>query len=220
MNRPGLALRSSPAGPTSRVFGVGAAEGLLRSRPRFATASEGGFTLVELIAVIVIVGIVVALAATRLDFLVPKYRLRGAAREVAALLKQAKARAAATGRDVYLEADLSRGEYWLLAAFPKQADGAPAGGTPQFEYSPVFRTSLPDGVEFVDVIFGEKDKVASGRARVRMTPFGTATHTIVNLKNKDGRELAVKLNGFTGFVSFYDHYKDADELLQDPESTP
>ena len=81
--------------------------------------SQAGFTLVELIAVVVIVGLMAMVTVTRMDFLVPKYRLRGSARDVGSVLGIGKAHAAANGRDVYFEVDLARGAYWLLAAFPK-----------------------------------------------------------------------------------------------------
>ena len=84
-----------------------------------------GFTLIELIAVLTIIAVVMGVAVTRLDWMVPKYRLRGAAREVGAALKRARARAASTGRDVYLEIDLAKGRYWLLVAFPRQAPRYP-----------------------------------------------------------------------------------------------
>jgi prepilin-type N-terminal cleavage/methylation domain-containing protein len=187
-----------------------------------ARSGESGFTLFELIAVIIIVGLVFALAATKLDFLVPKYRLRGAAREVASLMKLGKARAVASGKDVYLEIDLSQGKYWLLVAFPKDRDEAAAPTDRSkpieprvFEYQAAFDRQLPEGVEFTDVITSEKDRVDRGRTRIRLLPLGTSGHTIVNLRNQESRELAVKLNGFTGSVTFYEEHKNADQLLQD-----
>jgi len=47
---------------------------------------QAGFTLVELIVVIVIVGLMAMITVTKLDFMVPKYRLRGAARDVGSVL--------------------------------------------------------------------------------------------------------------------------------------
>jgi Tfp pilus assembly protein FimT len=195
----------------------------VRARKRARVRSgEGGFTLFELIAVIFIVGLMFALAATRLDFLVPKYRLRGAAREVASLMKLGKARAVASGKDVYLEIDLSQGKYWLLVAFPQERDeaAAPADRTKPvepriYEYQTAFDRQLPDGVDFTDVITSQKDRVDRGRTRIRIMPLGTSGHTIVNLRNQESRELAVKLNGFTGSVTFYEEHKNADQLLQD-----
>lgn len=178
--------------------------------------SEGGFTLIELIAVILIIALIAGFAASNVDVLVPKYRLRAAAREVASSLKEARARAAATGKDVYFEIDLPKGRYWILVAQPRQ--GEPGEGpllTRDLEYQPAFERSLPDQVEFVDVLVCDKDKVAEGRARVRLSPFGTSAHLIVNLRLKEGRVMAVKLNGFTGSVTFHDSYKEGEALLED-----
>jgi prepilin-type N-terminal cleavage/methylation domain-containing protein len=185
---------------------------------------DAGFTLIEMIAVIAIIGIMVGVAAGRLDYLVPKYRLRGAAREVGSALKQAKGRAAAVGKDVYLEVDLSAGDYWILVPFPKETPAGPPPAfpgapppEPVFEYEPAFQQTLPDGVQFVDVVLGPDHRIATGRARVRCTPFGMSSHVIVNLKNDERRELAVKLNGFTGTLTFYDAYTEADKLLEDTD---
>src|SRR5689334_23994333 len=103
---------------------------------------RSGFTLVELVAVVVIVGLIATVTVTRLDFLVPKYRLRGAAREVGSTLGLGKAHAASNGKDVYFEVDLARGTYWLLAAFPKSTPGEvvnPSDVRPRpLEYQPIF----------------------------------------------------------------------------------
>jgi len=185
-------------------------------------------------------GLIVALAATRMDFLVPKYRLRAASREMASAMKIAKARAAATGKDVFLEMDLSTGRYWLLVAFQKtdpENRAAPAaqtatsgtawgqavqpGGTSilqAWEYQRIFENELPDGVKFRDVVFGPKERVELGAARMKFAPFGVSAHTIVNLRNDDDRHASVKFNGFTGYVSFYEEWQEAEALLEDTGS--
>jgi prepilin-type N-terminal cleavage/methylation domain-containing protein len=178
---------------------------------------RSGFTLIELVLVCVIIGIMVGLAATRLDLMVPKYRVRAAAREVAAVLKQGKARAAAQGKDVYFEVDLSQGRYWLLAPFPKEdptADPSSVESRP-LEYQALFVRALPDGVHFIDVILGEKEKSTLGRVRVRLSSFGASSHVIVNLINSDENIVSLKMNGFTGMISYSEEHQDAEQLLED-----
>jgi hypothetical protein len=167
--------------------------------------------------VILILGLMLGFAVTRMDFMVPKYRVRAAAREVASVLRQGKARAAAQGRDVYFEVDLSKGRYWLLAPFRKedpQADSKEVAAR-ALEYEPVFVRQLPDGVHFVDAILGDKDKETSGRVRIRLSAFGASSHVILNLVNSDGNIVSLKMNGFTGLISYFDEHQDADELLED-----
>jgi prepilin-type N-terminal cleavage/methylation domain-containing protein len=183
---------------------------------RFPPAGgRGGFTLVELMIVVVIVGLMAGLAVTRMDFLVPKYRLRGAAREVAGAFKQARSRAVGTGKDVYVELDLPRGQYWILVAFPKPAEPGEAVDPKALEYQPMQQQTLPDGVRFVDAIQGAKDRVETGRARLKVSPFGSSMHMIVNLKNTDDREMALRMNGLTGAVTFHEGRLDAEDLLED-----
>lgn len=181
--------------------------------------TSSGFTLIELVVVVLIIGVMVGLATTRLDFVAPKYRLRAAARDVAAVMRQGKSRAAAQGKDVYFEADLSQGRYWLLVPFPKEdpSDPRPVESRP-LEYQAMFVRSLPDGVHFVEVILGDKDKSTSGRIRVRLSAFGASSHVIFNMDNTDHATIAVKVNGFTGLVSFYDEHQTPDELLEDQGS--
>ena len=177
--------------------------------------SSSGFTLIELIAVLMIFSVIMGVAVTRLDYLVPKYRLRGAAREVGAALKRARSRAASTGREVYLELDLARGRYWLLVAFPR------GEGVEGMEYQRMFERSIDPNsrekpsIHVTTVVLGPSNVVSEGVARVRFSPFGGSDHVIVNLHNDDKQILAVRMNGFTGHVSFYDEYQDARERLED-----
>lgn len=168
-------------------------------------------------AVCAIVAAAIAVAAIRIDHVLPKYRLRGAGREVAALLRQAKTRAAAAGREVFVEIDLSKGVYWILAAFPRlREDGLPEDPA-VYEYQRVFAKTLPEGVEFVDVVLGAREKADRGVARLRMSPLGASSHAIVNLRNREGAGLALKMNGFTGYISFHEGRLEGEDLLEDEE---
>ena len=180
---------------------------------------QAGFTLVELIVVIVIVGLMAMITVTKLDFMVPKYRLRGAARDVGSVLGLGKAHAASNGKDVYFEVDLARGDFWLLAPFPKQELGDDVNtdvSARPLEYQPIFQRSLPDGIQFTDVVLGDKDKRVDGIARARLSALGSSQHVILNLRNDEGREISLKMNGFTGVITYADGRQEAEALLEDP----
>jgi hypothetical protein len=169
-----------------------------------------------MMVVVLIVGLMVGVSAVRMDQMVPKYRLRGAARGVGALMTQARARAAATGKDVFFEVDLSKSRSWLLAAFPKPLEPGEDETKPRpLIYEQVLHQELPEDVQVVDVVLGPSERIENGRARVRLSPFGSSGHVIVNLKNKEDRWMSVRLNGFTGALSFADERRDAEELLED-----
>jgi len=157
--------------------------------------------------------------------MIPKYKIRGAAREIAALMKQGRQRALATGKDVYLEYDLKTGTFGLLAPFPvkdedeeEDDDEKPPPVRPKgYVYETVGKRKLPGGVHFQSVILGQERLEQSGSLRVRIPPFGMAEHHIVNLYDDSKREIAVLFNGFTGYLRFDDKVRGPAELLEDPK---
>lgn len=191
--------------------------------------SKSGFTLIELIMVIAIISILLLFAGARLDFLIPTYSLRSAARQIGSLMKTAKVEAAMIGKDIYMEYDIDKKEYWLLVPFEKEKEeeenmslmvARPTEARDlekEYEYQKLFRNKLPDGISFVDVIFTEGEKTTYGKTTVKISPYGFSNFHIVNLKNSEGEHIAVKINGLTGTLTFYDSYKEATTQLEDTE---
>ncbi|MBI4565037.1 MAG: prepilin-type N-terminal cleavage/methylation domain-containing protein [Planctomycetes bacterium] len=190
------------------------------------TASErrqAGFTLLELIVVVFIITLITGLAATRLDFLVPKYRLRAAVRETAAILRQARSRAVSIGRDVYVRIRLSDGRYEMLVPFEREPERSSSSTDPyedpplkEYEFQEVFKKSLPDKTEFVNVILGaeEGEIKDTGTVLLRMSSYGLSDYFIINFR-LEKRRMALRFNGLTGSVSFYEEEKGVDEILED-----
>ncbi len=175
----------------------------------------------ELISVIVLIGVMMAIAVTRMDFMVPKYELRGAARAVAYHVKRARFRASSTAKDVYIKYNLSTGRYWMLVAFPKLEEGEelePGEVPEEYEYQEVMKKDLPKGIRFVNVILGSNQTYSNGIATIRVSPFGSSNHVIVNLQNEGEKKISLKVNGFTGAVSFQKGHQAAGRVLEDEGS--
>ena len=78
-------------------------------------ASQRGFTLVELVVVLVLVGVVVGIGAAAMGRKLPGQRLQQSARELAAQLRYTRAQAIATGQPQVFTLD-ARTREWQAGA--------------------------------------------------------------------------------------------------------
>jgi general secretion pathway protein H len=73
---------------------------------------DAGFTLIELIVVIAIMGLMLAIVASRSNPVSPATHARAAAREIAGALRSARSEAIMTNRSVSFSLDSTGGRYW------------------------------------------------------------------------------------------------------------
>ncbi len=192
-------------------------------RIRNPGSRRGGYTLMELLAVIGILSLMMLVAISRIDFLIPKYRVRAAGRELGAYLKHIKTRAVAEGKPLIVCYDCPGRKYWVLAPLPippeelemmgllPTEEGLPPG-PPPIRYSEALVTELPDDVYIHDVAIGSQ--VGGGLVTVEITPFGSTRTHYIHLANEDrSRQTTVKFNGLTGNVTFYDGYQQPSESM-------
>lgn len=171
-----------------------------------------GFTLIELILVTLLIGALFSLSITAIDGLVPEYRLRSSLRSIADNVRLAKTHAVSISKDVFLQYDLSNNDYWLLIPMTSEKNQ-----NKYIEYETLFYKQLPSGITFENLILPmEKDsKVTSGAHTIKFSPFGFSGYHIVNLKGDGDSKGAVKVNGLTGAITFFDETQNEEKLLQD-----
>ncbi|MCO5166164.1 MAG: prepilin-type N-terminal cleavage/methylation domain-containing protein [Planctomycetes bacterium] len=110
-----------------------------RAARRQAGSRRAGFSLIEIMAVMLILGVILMSIVPAIDGLVPIYRLRGAAREVASLMELAQSEAVGTRKEYQIAYSIDRNSYWLVLpprdpAEDEQQDPAAAmGGLPAGE---------------------------------------------------------------------------------------
>ena len=156
-----------------------------------------GFTFIELMVVVAIMGMILGFVVLRLDDMVPASRLRAAARQGAAHVGMARSEAVAGGKIHAIAYDLTRQQYDVLT--PPDPEEVEAGRYKADELLPLDWETLPSGVALVDVDLGDR-AVSSGILTLRFTALGTATPHAVHLKNSDGAEMTVIVNPLTGLV--------------------
>jgi prepilin-type N-terminal cleavage/methylation domain-containing protein len=94
-------------------------------RPSIRRSARSGFSMIEIMAVMIILGIVLMAIVPSIDGLVPKYRLRGGAREVAALIEEAQSQAISSRKEWNVAFDLDHDTFWLIMP-PKERPADPA----------------------------------------------------------------------------------------------
>ena len=141
-------------------------------------AAARGFTLVELLVVLLIMSVLLVAAPIAFDRVLPGLQLRSDARDVTRVLREARAQAIRTNREATVTVDVAERTYRL-------GDD----GTPQ-------RISV--GVT-VTLKTAESELVEPDVGRIRFFPDGTSTGGLVSLE-RGGRTYNIAVDWLYGRV--------------------
>ncbi|MGE0435146.1 MAG: Tfp pilus assembly protein FimT/FimU [Planctomycetota bacterium] len=177
-----------------------------------------GFTLIEIIAVIMIIGIMFTIVILNIDGMIPGEKIKAEARSIGQLLQLARSEAAGKGVNYGIVYDLSKHRYWLLTPVNKEQTYSTEHATEDGKTDKrrqTFYTELPKGIEFKDVQLGAgKDTtIKRGQVRIEISPLGTASGHVVHLiDTKSKQEYSIELNALTALVTYHNNYYDYEEL--------
>ena len=137
-----------------------------------------GFTLLELLAVIVLLALAMTLAGFALSRSLANARVAAAGSDLAAALRWTRSRAIASGHSTALELDLANARY-------RAADQAPV--------------SLPKGMQ-IALTTAASERIDAARARIRFFPDGSSTGGHIVLTH-GGHRWRIDVAWLTGSVS-------------------
>jgi general secretion pathway protein H len=166
---------------------------------RVGQSTETGFTLIELMVVLVLIGLFLGLVVPRLPG-VGEDRLQATGRHISGLVRHLYNEAALTGQEHRLRIDFATGRIGgrRLEADGElvDVDGSGRDGT------------LPASVRLLDVVLQGGRKSSSGRFEARILPIGWVDETVIHLAGDNGHMLTLYLQPLTGLTDFYDGYRE------------
>jgi len=160
-----------------------------------------GYTLIELIVVIVMVGVVLTFTAPRLRDALLNDPLKAVARKIVGIVQDLRNEAVREHQAYTLHLDLNASKFWIGAASMTGDELAVAR-----EQAATF----PGRVRIRDVWTRETGKISEGEARIVFTPKGYTRMSAIHLRSEDGREMTLELSPFIGKVTIVDRYVEFD----------
>lgn len=166
----------------------------------FKTTRRAGFSLIEMLAVVVIMGLIAGIVSVSWRAMLPNEELNSAVRALAATLQSARSEAIARNGEFRIQYDLDEGRYRTVTPF-KSGGGLAAREEERlalpwivFPKSVHFHRLLIDGVEHLH-----------GLVFVRFDPLGAASgHTITLVQKPDDMFFTVDVQSLTGLIEYHD----------------
>ena len=169
-------------------------------------ARAGGFTLVELMVVVAIIGLMVTTVSIGFETLLPQERLNTTIRNLTADLMKARSSAISRNLEFRIEYDLDNERYRMATPF-RLGGGRVLPNADLNEEEARFYTSwqpMKPGVVIQSVFIGGVE-FTEGLAVVRFDPLGSASdHLIILAQPKYKRSFTLEVLALTGLVRMHE----------------
>lgn len=158
-------------------------------------SNRSGYTLIELVAVVVLISIFIGIAVPKLRETLFSSGLRSAVRRLTAKIVELRSDAVRKHTEYWLHLDLESNSYWESTS-PGVNDEEPKG-----------TKKLSPGVDLVDVVFpSDEVTVMLGRTKIYFSPRGYVQETQIHLRDETGTVYTLLIQPFLPKVKIENDY--------------
>ncbi len=163
--------------------------------------SRRGFSLVELMMVIAILGLMAAYVSLNMDGVTAKRRFQSQVRQLGATVEWARGGAIGRGKPYKMIYDLDNQEYWIMIPIEPE-EGAPPGQELEYEILGE-KFEVLSSVKIRSLQFPGGEQETNGEVEIYFTPKGTEGSHIVILERTDidAEPVSIRFNAIIGSAS-------------------
>ena len=160
-----------------------------------------GFTLVEMLAVIVVIALIATMVAVNWQAMLPRAELHSAVRTLAAMIQSAHSEAISRNAVFRIEYDLDKHRYRENTPFKRDGTGMAARDEERLTLP---WTLLPSTVKFSRIDIDGND-YTTGIVFVRFDPLGAASSHVVTLVQKPYDNFyTIEVQPLTGLIDYHE----------------
>ncbi len=161
-----------------------------------------GFTLLELMVVMVLISLMTVFAVPALRSTLFSDQLKSSTRKILGLVSEASQEAVKRQSEYSLHFDLDQNSISSNTGQKEETDERRQEGN---------ESSLPGGVRVVDVVSAHGGKQSEGEAVIRFSRKGYVDKTLIHLRDDDGRDMTIMLSPFLGVTRVFDSYVELED---------
>ena len=157
-------------------------------------SNRNGYTLIELVAVVVLISIFLSIAVPKLRETLFSSGLKSAARQLSGTIGRLRADAVREHKESWLHLDLESNSYWITSSDMSDEEREDVAPRP-----------LPSGVDLVDVD-SSTGKITVGSTAIRFSPRGYVEETRIHLSDDAGTVYTLLIQPFLPKVKIKNDY--------------